>query len=487
VGVDERKPTGAEVTIGKDPDAVPRARQFVRSSLEGEARDLVSDAELVVTELVTNAALHGEPPIVVRLIQIGSSVRLEVEDAGRTLPVQGAERNDAMTGRGLALVAATASSWGVAPARNGGKVVWADLPSSIDGRGTPGPSAADLDRVQQGWDDRLAERTYRVVLPKVPTDFLLAAKAQIDNVVRELTLLRQGEAASGVALPAEMDDLIRTVTVDFAWARTEMKREAALAAERGEAMTDLVLQLPLSAADTADRYLAALEQADRYARAAHLLTLAAPRSHRIFRQWYLQSIVEQLRSAASGIDPVPEPRPFTLALAAEVDRLPRLEAASVRLGVLQRVSSGLPDCRSAGEMATVAVDNLARLTGVDSAAVYLLSGRGLLEPVAWRGPDPPVAAVGLDADQPLALVARNERPLFMQSLRQIHDQFPEMAGRLVGERSLHIIPLMAGERCVGVLSLTFLGGALADDTQAGFVSAVADILAQNIRIAKWAE
>lgn len=480
MGVDQPKSTAAEVTVGSDPDAVPRARRFVRWSLAGESYDLVADAELIVTELVTNASLHGKPPIAVRLIQTGNCVRLEVEDAGKTLPVQGLERADAMTGRGLSVVAATASNWGVGPAREGGKVVWAELPAAVEARGTHGPSASELDRVRQSWTDPGAEKTYQVVLPGVPTDFLLAAKAQIDNVVRELTLLRRGEAADGISLPPEMDTLIRTVTVDFAEARNEMKREAAAASERGEAATDLVLQLPLSAADTAGRYLEALEQADRYARAAHLLTLAAPRSHRIFRQWYLQSIVEQLHSAAGGVGRLTQPRQFALALAGEVDRLPRLEAASIRLGVLQRLCSRLPDFGSGQEMAGLVVDNLVRLPGVDTAGVYLLDDDDVLEPVAGQDPDPLNAPVRLDAEHPLAVACRTCRPLFMRSARQIYDQFPDMTGRLLGERSLHIIPLVQNDGCIGVMSLTFLGGVLADDTQAGFVGAIANVLAQAL-------
>jgi hypothetical protein len=63
---------------------------------------VVADAQLVATELVTNAASNGEPPIALRVIRIGESGRLEVEDVGRMLQMVVRERSDAITGRGLA-------------------------------------------------------------------------------------------------------------------------------------------------------------------------------------------------------------------------------------------------------------------------------------------------------------------------------------------------------------------------------------------------
>ncbi len=47
---------------GADPDLVPRARRLIRSVIEPAHPDLINDAELVVSELVTNATLHERPP-----------------------------------------------------------------------------------------------------------------------------------------------------------------------------------------------------------------------------------------------------------------------------------------------------------------------------------------------------------------------------------------------------------------------------------------
>jgi anti-sigma regulatory factor (Ser/Thr protein kinase) len=312
--------TAVELTLGREPRAVPKARRFVRSSLTGEPPAAIHDVEMVVTELVTNAALHGEPPVSVRLILMESTIRVEVEDAGPGLPVVGRPNRDTMTGRGLALVAGVASAWGVEPGRSRGKVVWADLAG--DGAahqeamasGTVAPEA--LVNSVRTWP---GEPTYTVRLGPIPTDLLLAAKAHVDNVVRELTLVRGGGVVGGALAPVAAS-LVSTVTEGFAEARDQLKRLALAAAERGDPETEVELRLPASYAEAGERYLVALDQVDRHARAAKLLTIAPPLSHRILRRWYVQAIGEQLRALSSGRRPHP-PKPLSAVFAARLDDL----------------------------------------------------------------------------------------------------------------------------------------------------------------------
>src|SRR5579875_1581940 len=102
----------AERDLGREPDAVPQARRLTAVALAGGWEHLADDAELVVSELVTNATLHGEPPIRVTVLA-GDRVRVEVADEGRSAPIVLRRNTEAMTGRGLAMVAALASAWGV--------------------------------------------------------------------------------------------------------------------------------------------------------------------------------------------------------------------------------------------------------------------------------------------------------------------------------------------------------------------------------------
>jgi GAF domain-containing protein len=481
----------AELILGREPDTVPRARVFVRSSLAGEPEQLIGNAELVVSELVTNATLHGEPPIIVRL-SLENGVRVEVEDAGRGVPILvGQNREEAMTGRGLSMVDMVSSSWGVEPLADGHKVVWAEL--SGDGRGSRGQSRPEVDiesLLAVRSDDRGAPVTYRVELGRVSTELLLAAKSHIDNVVRELVLLRKGEASSGIALPAQMAALVDTVTVDFADARAEIKRQAAASAGRGDAVTDLVLDLPPSAADAGERYLAALDQADRYARSAHLLTLAPPPEHRLFRRWYVQSLVDQVRARARGED-LPPPRAFELVLADEVARLSPVEHVSARLELLHKVNSDLAASHSPEQMARVVVDNAIEFLGVESAVVHLLGADNVLRATARRGavhpeqPDVP-DDLPLDSDSPIAQVARSSQPVFSRAFPQPLGPQRELAGQYRAGRTAPLIPLIASGLTLGVLSLGFVDGELTEEAETALAQALGDALAEALNRARLA-
>lgn len=109
-------------------DAPRRARHFVTRTLQRRGRrvSLVSDAQLVVTELATNAVLHARSGFSVELRPHRNGVRLAIHDASPAEPVLQDPDPDATSGRGLRIVAALASDWGVAPTA-GGKTVWAEL------------------------------------------------------------------------------------------------------------------------------------------------------------------------------------------------------------------------------------------------------------------------------------------------------------------------------------------------------------------------
>ncbi|MGH9126543.1 MAG: ATP-binding SpoIIE family protein phosphatase, partial [Acidimicrobiales bacterium] len=317
---DRNPPVVAEATLGEGLDVVPSARRLARRWLEGIEDGLVAEVELVLSELVTNAVLHGRPPVVLRMAGDEHAIRVEVEDAGRNLPVRLQHNTEVMTGRGLSLVTSLSSDWGINPAAERGKVVWAELRRGGQGEHGEGPSPLELDAIAASWPaDETIER-YVIRLGAVPTDLLIAAKAHVDNAVRELTLLGQQETNGGPALTPDMVALVETVTKDFAEARTEIKRQAAAAAGRHLALTNLELHLPLSAAEAGERYLEALDRVDRHARQARLLTLAPPAVHRIFRRWYVTEIIDQLRAVAAGREPR-RSRSFAEVLADEVTRL----------------------------------------------------------------------------------------------------------------------------------------------------------------------
>jgi anti-sigma regulatory factor (Ser/Thr protein kinase) len=117
------------VQLAAQPDEVPRVRRAVRNWLRsaGNRSDWFT-AELLVTELVTNALLHALPPLEVCVRALGTAgVRIAVFDAARDrLPSRDDSPLDADNGRGLEIIAALASRWGTESASSG-KLVWAEL------------------------------------------------------------------------------------------------------------------------------------------------------------------------------------------------------------------------------------------------------------------------------------------------------------------------------------------------------------------------
>ncbi|WP_079125622.1 ATP-binding protein [Streptomyces lushanensis] len=111
------------------PRSVGRAREALHAHFD-LPEEPGETAALLLSELVTNALRHGSPPgreIAVTLRRGDGLLRVEVEDAGDLLPRPRDPGPDDECGRGLALVAALADDWGVAPRGGPGKRVWLTL------------------------------------------------------------------------------------------------------------------------------------------------------------------------------------------------------------------------------------------------------------------------------------------------------------------------------------------------------------------------
>ena len=118
------------------------ARQVVRDELgAGTAPDVRAEAELIVTELVTNAVIHGVGAIRLRLAIDDDAVRGEVIDEGMGFEVEIRERSaDELNGRGLWLVASLARRWGI---NSGSSHVWFELALRPAARTTTPPQLGD--------------------------------------------------------------------------------------------------------------------------------------------------------------------------------------------------------------------------------------------------------------------------------------------------------------------------------------------------------
>ncbi|MGI5517700.1 SpoIIE family protein phosphatase [Streptomyces sp. CA-106131] len=109
---------------------VQRTRQFLCGCLDGWHLAPLSDsAEVLASEVVTNALVHGDSDVDVCLRRYADHLRVEVRDSDphpAMLVDLGSDEDKAEGGRGLLIVSALASSWGNSPSGRG-KTVWFEM------------------------------------------------------------------------------------------------------------------------------------------------------------------------------------------------------------------------------------------------------------------------------------------------------------------------------------------------------------------------
>jgi hypothetical protein len=118
------------------------ARAFVHDLLTSWGfTDLIEDAELIITELVVNAVLHGmrgaprlapvgpstQPPLRLCLLRRAAEIMLAVTDPCADAPAPQSPDVTWECGRGLQIVGALSYVWGWSPIEGHGKAVWAVL------------------------------------------------------------------------------------------------------------------------------------------------------------------------------------------------------------------------------------------------------------------------------------------------------------------------------------------------------------------------
>ena len=119
----------AELLLPSSTRAPAQARAFLRrSGCPEHALDLLDDALLLVSELVTNSVVHGGPPIVLQVECDSETLRVRVRDGSSVPPTPRQADEDAEGGRGMTLVDLLTDTWGIEPVVHGpGKAVWFQL------------------------------------------------------------------------------------------------------------------------------------------------------------------------------------------------------------------------------------------------------------------------------------------------------------------------------------------------------------------------
>ena len=107
-------------------DAPALARGVIRFVFVDCEEEVFTAAELIVSELVSNAVVHGSSPIELELLRADDIVRATVTDGGAGCPVPKNPGPNEPHGRGLLIVRLLAHEWGVVELE-AGKSVWFTL------------------------------------------------------------------------------------------------------------------------------------------------------------------------------------------------------------------------------------------------------------------------------------------------------------------------------------------------------------------------
>ena len=119
----------AQLRLPPSPHAASLARKFISDFCTAAELPAATcqDAALLVSELVTNAVIHGRTTATVEVHRPADTLRVTVRDDNPQLPAVGDSPDlNAESGRGLLIVSKTAHRWGI-EAGDGGKKIWFEL------------------------------------------------------------------------------------------------------------------------------------------------------------------------------------------------------------------------------------------------------------------------------------------------------------------------------------------------------------------------
>ncbi len=319
-----------EVELDPDPRSAGLARRVVQHLLETSAMPgLVDEAELLVSEVVTNAVLHAATRIRLRCKVQQGLLCVEVHDRSPVLPGRRDYDDDAMTGRGLAMVELLAAGWGVT-ADESGKTVWFLLGTQSDA----GQPLDVTDRAGLG----VRPATFVVRLQQAPAELLRVSVQHGDNLLRELAL-------------TSMEDTARTDASGWQASKIDLGPVLDAVAAASD-VAEVTVELSQGAGPAALERVSLLEEAEQLARSGALLTGPGLPEVSRCREWLLHEIAAQ----EHGNDPTPWQLPAPLE--------PLREAADVPAHVRRATD--------AVQVATILADDANRIVHVNSTAADLL-------------------------------------------------------------------------------------------------------------------
>ena len=304
--------------IAPEPGSVKDARAWVHDVLDRLDRDdIMEAAELGVSELVTNAILHGTPPISVRVRGTREHPRVEVRDSSKRPPAVNIDMTDedhllSTFGRGLGLVALHSKAWGAELVPEG-KVVWFEPAHEPRLDGDLSGDVFDLDQTVQERIATMKElgEPLRVRILDLPVAPWARFRQRYFELGRELRLLSLTHGRD-YPVARELTEVFLQTELERRLMQGRERLDAALA--QGLDRVDLDLVVPATMPDTMARLLDALERADEFCRQQRLLVLTASPQQKLLVRWWCNEFMRQAEGK--------EPTPWTGSFAVEEDPLP---------------------------------------------------------------------------------------------------------------------------------------------------------------------
>jgi anti-sigma regulatory factor (Ser/Thr protein kinase) len=299
------------VRMVAQPASVPAARRFVDDALTTWGRaDLVDDVGLSVTELATNATLHSRSAYFdIELRAAPDAVRVSVFDGGTASGHSIASRIDrahsgrierdpdaeSMTGRGLFIVSALASSWGIDDLPDGTRI-WADFTGGDDEASGPCEPVLGVNVEAEP----APEAVTVIRLLDCPPGLLLAHDDNLADVARELSLFGASHAdQEAVDASRRVGEVVRLSAMSWGAARLV----ATQALQEGRDRVDIAIavadpdELPVRVQVLRSAVGAAEAMADQ----GLLITMPAPADVQQWRDWVEGELIEQ---ALTGRAPI---------------------------------------------------------------------------------------------------------------------------------------------------------------------------------------
>jgi hypothetical protein len=281
-----------------DPAGVAAVRKQVAFTLSSWGRqELVDYAVLCCSELASNAVLHCRCAYDVAIRPAGDGVRIEVIDScpetlPTVIPSAGTAADitqEALTGRGLQIVAAVVSRWGVT-VMGAAKSVWVELHAqALPQRSRPElvvPSA----RTERGTEIALR-------LQSLPVRAAVMSGVQVDDLVREIQLQHTDDSVNEVERQELYDLLDRSAQL-----RLSGRFQALDAAAAGALRFDLYVTTTMEAIEATRQLSAVLEALS----ARPVFAAAISSTVANFRAWLAAEVSSQLAGHPAIDCPLPD-------------------------------------------------------------------------------------------------------------------------------------------------------------------------------------